>query len=338
MRAFVTGSTGMVGSNLVHLLVEKGYEVHALVRSEKKGEEMLGHLKGISLILGDMENVQAFVGNLSGSNVLFHTAAYFREYYAPGEHEEKLQKVNVAGTIELLKAAEAQNVEKVIYVSTVGVIGAEPDGRPSNESTPAGKGTYENLYLKSKLEAEKEIDAFLKSHSLPVVVILPGVIVGPRDSGPTPSGRFLLDYMHGRVPGVIKGGMSIVDVRDVALAMVEAVDRGRSGERYIIGGHFIEMEELLRMMEEVTGIPAPKWKIPGVLAKVASHLAVFQSRMSGKPPTITPDTVRMIQGKIRFDSTKAISELGVQFRAPRDTAVDTVAWFKEHGYVGGARP
>jgi dihydroflavonol-4-reductase len=323
----------MVGSNLVHLLVEKGYEVRALVRSEKKGEEMLGHLRGVSLIPGDMENVQAFAGNLPGCNVLFHTAAYFREYYAPGEHEKKLQRINVAATIELLKAAEAQKVEKVIYVSAVGVIGAEPDGSPANEATPPGKGSYENLYFRSKLEAEKEIDAFLKSHSLPVVLILPGVIVGPRDAGPTPSGQFLLDYMHRRIPAVIKGGMCIVDVRDVASAMVEAVDKGRSGERYIIGGHFMMMEELLRILEEVTGIPGPKWKAPNFLAGVAGHLAVLQSRMSGKPPTITPDTVRMIQGKKRLDSTKAIRELGVQFRAPRDTAVDTVAWFKEHGYV-----
>jgi dihydroflavonol-4-reductase len=335
MKAFVTGSSGMVGSNLVHLLVEKGYEVRALVRSEKKGEEMLGHLKWVSRISGDMENVEAFAMELSGCDVLFHTAAYFREYYAPGEHEEKLQKINVAGTIGLLKAAEAQKVAKAIYVSTVGVIGAESDGSPANESTPPGKGSYDNLYFRSKLEAEKEIGQFLKSHSLPVVFILPGVMVGPRDSGPTPSGRFLLDYMHGKVPGVIKGGLSIVDARDVALAMVEAVDKGRSGERYIIGGHFIDMEELLRMMEEVTGIPGPKLKVPNFLARFAGHLAVLQGRMSGKPPTITQDTVRMIQGKARFDSKKAVRELGVQFRPLRDTAADTVAWFKEHGYVKG---
>jgi dihydroflavonol-4-reductase len=335
MKAFVTGSTGMVGSNLVHLLVEKEYEVRALVRSEKKGEEMLGHLKGVRLILGDMDNVQAFAGALSGCHVLFHTAAYFREYYAPGEHEEKLQKINVAGTIELLKAAEAQKVEKVIYVSAVGVIGSQPDGSPANESTPPGKGSYQNLYFRSKLDAEKEIDAFLENHTLPVVLILPAVIVGPRDAGPTPSGQFLLDYMHQKIPAVIKGGMCIVDVRDVALAMVEAVDKGRSGERYIIGGHFMMMEELLGMMEEVTGIPRPKWKAPDFLARFSGHLAVLQSRISGKPPSITPETVRMILEKLRFDSTKAIRELGVEFRATRDTMVDTLDWFKEHGYVKG---
>lgn len=335
MKAFVTGSTGMVGSNLVHLLVEKGYEVHALVRSEKKGQEMLGHLKGVTLILGDMENVQAFAGDLSGCNVLFHTAAYFREYFTPGEHEKKLHRINVAGTIELLKAAEAQKVEKVIYISAVGVIGAEPDGSPASESTPPGKGSYQNLYFRSKLEAEKEIDAFLQNHTLPVVLILPAVMVGPRDAAPTPLGQFLLDYMHRRVPAAIKGGMSIVDVRDVALAMVEAVDKGRSGERYIIGGHFIGMEEFLSMMEEITGIPGPKWKVPNFLARVAGHLAVLQSRMSGKPPAITPETVKLILERMRLDSTKAIRELGVAFRAPRDTMVDAVNWFKEHGYVKG---
>ncbi|MEJ2723085.1 MAG: SDR family oxidoreductase [Deltaproteobacteria bacterium] len=333
MKSFVTGSTGMVGSNLVHLLVEKGYEVRALVRSEKKGREMLGHLERVRLIIGDMENVEAFAGELSECHVLFHTAAYFREYYGPGEHEEKLQRINVEGTMELLKEAERQRVEKVIYVSTAGVVGSEPDGSPANESTPPGKGSYENLYFRSKLEAEKEIDTFLKNHTLPVVLILPAVIMGPRNAGPTPSGRFLLDYMNRRIPAIVKGGMPLVDARDVAFAMMEAVEKGRSGERHILGGNFIEMEELLKMMEEITGIPGPRWRIPNFLAGALAHLAVLQSRLRGKSPPITPKSVKMTLAKMRLDSTKAVRELGVEFRAPKETLIDTVEWFREHGYV-----
>ncbi|MBC8171474.1 MAG: NAD-dependent epimerase/dehydratase family protein, partial [Anaerolineae bacterium] len=169
MKAFVTGSTGLLGSNLVNLLLAQGHEVKALVRSEAKARKFLTDPR-IEIIQGDMEKVDGFAAELQGCDVLFHTAAYFREYYGPGDHWATLEKINVHGTIRLLELAEKAVVKKVIYVSSSGVIGRKPDGSPADETTaPDQLAERENLYFKSKVAAEQAVANFLKTHHLPVV-------------------------------------------------------------------------------------------------------------------------------------------------------------------------
>src|SRR5579871_1559406 len=239
MRAFVTGATGLLGSNLVGALLEHGHEVRGLVRSPEKAQRIFPGGK-IELVTGNVRDVATFSGALAGCDALFHTAAYFREYYQPGDHKAMLEKINVQGTVDLLIAAEKQRVKKAVHISSGGVIGKRPDGNPSNENTLPDDHTSSNLYFASKLDAELAIKRFLKERTLPVTMILPSWMWGPGDSGPNAAGKLLLDFMNQKLPGVVDGGTSIVDVRDVAAATVSAVDRGKSGERYIVGGSYFD--------------------------------------------------------------------------------------------------
>lgn len=334
MKAFVTGCTGMLGSNLVYLLAERGHQVRALVRSEEKAKKLFGEQAGITFVVGDMENTEGFSHELFGNDVLFHTAAYLREYFVrAGNHGPKLERVNIRGTIKLLKAAEDHGVKKAIYVSAGGVIGRKPDGGPGDEVAPPSQLIYRNHYLRSKFLAEQEITKFLQHHKLPVVLILPGVILGPSDSGPTASGQFILDYIHGRIPGILGGGMPLVDARDVAEAMIAAIDKGRSGERYVIGGRYFDMEQIYELLEKATGIPAPRRRIPDAVARAVARISVFVGRLTGKPVAISPEGLDIILSRLQFDSSKAFKELGVSFRPTLDTLRDEVEWYKQHGFV-----
>jgi len=262
-----------------------------------------------------------------------HTAAYFREYYQPGDHKGSLEKINVQGTVDLLIAAEKQGVQKAIHISSAGVIGNKPDGKPGDENTLPDDLATSNLYFASKIDAELAIKRFLKERTLPVVMILPSWIWGPGDSAPTASGKLVLDFLNRKVPGVLEGGCSIVDARDVAQATVNAVDRGKSGERYIVSGAFSDLEQVLTTLERVTGVPAPTRKIPYGLSLAVGAASQAWARVTGSPTLLTIAGLRMLHAKIAVDSSKAIRELGATFRPFEDTVRDEVDWFRAHGYI-----
>ena len=265
MKAFVTGSTGLLGSNLVRLLVEQGAAVKAMARSLAKGQRILGELN-IEIVQGDMENVDGFAPALADVDVLFHVAAYFREYYQPGEHDDMLTEINVTGTIKLLEAAYQQGVRNIVYVSSGGVLDHYPDGRPADEKVPYGEDTA-NLYFQSKIAAEKAIyDLLPKYPDLRLVMILPGVMMGPGDSGPTTPGQFVIDYLQGNVPVILPGGLTFVDARDVAQAMLQAVHTGTSGERYIVDGVYADLKSIMQTLAQVSEVPVPRVAISYSLA------------------------------------------------------------------------
>src|SRR5712692_8359732 len=193
MRAFVTGATGLLGSNLVHALLSQGHQVRGLVRSKEKAVRVFPSGQ-VEFITGDMSDVAAFAPSLAGCDALIHTAAYFREYYQPGDHKAILEKINVQGTINLLIAAEKAGVKKAIHISSSGVIGLKPDGSPGDENTPPDDHSTSTLYFASKISAELAIGRFLKERALPVTLILPGWMWGPGDSAPTGSGQLVLDF------------------------------------------------------------------------------------------------------------------------------------------------
>jgi len=332
MRAFVTGATGLLGSNIVQALLDQGHRVRGLVRSKEKAQRVFPDAT-IEFVTGDMANVPGFTASLAGCDVLIHTAAYFREYYQPGDHTATLQKINVQGTVDLLIAAEKQGVKKAIHISSGGVIGKKADGAPSDENTLPDDHTTSNLYFSSKLDAELAIKRFLKERSLPVVMILPSWMWGPGDSAPTAAGRLLLDFLNRKLPGVLDGGSSIVDARDVAQASLSAVDRGKSGERYIIGGSYFDLADVLTTLERVTGVPAPTRKIPYALSLAVGAASQTWARLTGGEALVTVAGVRTIHGKISVDSAKAVRELGASFRAFDETVRDSVAWFRAHGYI-----
>jgi len=332
MKAFVTGSTGLLGSNLVRLLVEHGYEVSAMVRSVEKGQRILGDL-GVEIIMGDMLNVDGFAPGLAGVDVLFHVAAYFREYYQPGEHDTVLHAINVDKTIKLLKTAYEKGIRNIVYVSSGGVLGNYPDGRLTDEGVPYNEITP-NLYFQSKIAAEKAIYKILPKYpDLRLVMILPGVMMGPGDSGPTPPGQFLIDYLQGNVPVILPGGLTFVDARDVAQAMLQAVCKGESGERFIVDGVYTELRSIMGTLKKISGVPAPKVSISYPLAMGMAWTMEQFSRVSGKPPLITRQAIRTLQHDVVPSSQKARKELGFQTRPLEATLRDEVLWFQENGYV-----
>ncbi|MBE9113004.1 SDR family oxidoreductase [Nodosilinea sp. LEGE 07298] len=333
MQAFVTGSTGLLGSNLVRELVDQGYQVKALVRSIDKAKYLLGDLPQVQFIQGNLQNIPAFAAELHGCEVLFHAAAYFRESYGTGNHWPMLRQLNIDATIELLEMAEAAQVQKAIYVSSSGCIGRNPDGSPGNESTPPGPITYDNLYFKSKLMAEAAVANFIKGHTMPVVLICPGAMLGPQDAAPTELGQFVLNFLNRKIPARLPGGMPCVDVRDVATAMVQAVEQGQSGQRYLIGGEYYSIADLMTHLEAVSGVPAPRLKMPGLMMRILAVVSTLVGRFRSQKPEIPVEGVKIMLATMAYDSTKAQRELGVQFRPLKTTLADMVTWYRQANYL-----
>ncbi|MEP6901318.1 MAG: SDR family oxidoreductase [Actinomycetota bacterium] len=333
MKAFVTGSTGLLGNNLVRLLHEQGHQVKALVRSPEKAKKLFGGLP-IEYVVGDMEKVEVFAAEIQSCDVLFHTAAYFREYYQKNEdHWKKLENINIKGSLRILEEAEKRGVKKAVYVSSSGTIGMKPDGSAGDENTPPSAFATENLYFKSKVLADQAVAEFTKIHELPVVQILPGWMFGSGDAAPTSSGQIILDFLNGKLPGTFDGGTSTVDAKDVAQAMIEAVELGKAGEKYIVGGEFYTMEEIIGNLAEVSGLPKLKLKIPNFAILMLATFSDLFSRLTGKPAMISKNGIKTLQARLTVDSTKAKRELGAKFRPLSETLRDEVNWYRQNGFA-----
>ncbi len=332
MQAFVTGSTGLLGNNLVRLLIEQGYRVKALVRSKTKAAKLFGDLD-VSLVEGDMLDINSFACELAGCDVLFHAAAYFREYYQPGNHWQMLEDINVTGTMRLLSEAEKQGVKKVIYISSAGPIGMKADGVPGDESTLSDPQSVKNLYFKSKVIAETAIYEFLRQHLLPVVLILPGWMFGPQDAAPTGSGQLVLDYLAQKIPGILDGGTCMVDARDVAQAAINAVEKGKSGDRYIVAGQYLSMEDLFKTLEKVTSIPCPQRRFPYQMTVVYAWLADIYARLTKTKSVLPLEGIRTMHLKRQVTSAKAIAQLAASFRPLEETLHDVVDWYRRQNYL-----
>ena len=332
MNVFVTGSTGFLGNNLVRQLLERGYTVQALARTREKARTVLAGLD-VEIVEGDMRDVPAFADRLEGCDLLFHTAAYFREYFQPGDHGPTLEAVNVAGTVKLFEAAERAGVRRAVHTSSSGVIGVKADGSSGDETTPPGTRQLQNLYFRSKVEADLAITRFLSNARLEVVTVMPGWMHGPGDVGPTSAGQLVLQLLERKLPGLLDGGSSTVDVRDVADGLIAAAEGGSIGGRYIVGGRYVSFADLAAALTRVTGVPAPKRTIPPVLLETLARVAERASRFTNRPSNLTLDGVRTLHLKLDASSERAVGELGVTFRPLEDTLRDAVAWFQENGYV-----
>jgi dihydroflavonol-4-reductase len=333
MRVFVTGATGLLGSNIVNTLLAAGNSVKALARTPAKTAGLYGP-GDVTVVEGDLGSVGAFAGQLAGCDLLVHAAAYFREYYAPGNHWDLLYSTNVEGTLDILNAAASLGVAKVVYISTSGLIGPPASGHVSDESTPPGKRTHQNLYFRSKLLAEEAIAEWNRAHPTPVMHILPGWMFGPGDTGPTGSGRMVLDFLARKLPAIPPGRASVVDARDVASAVVEAAERGRPGERYIVAGQPATLKEIAETLARISGIPAPRLRVPYAVMLGYAYISKFVSQVTGAPVLVTPEGIRTLQEDYDVSSAKAVRELGATFRPLEETLRDEIAWFREHRAIG----
>ncbi len=333
MNVFVTGGTGFLGNNLIRQLLGRGYTVRALARTKEKAQTVLKGLE-VEVVEGDMQHIPGFAARLEGCDLLFHTAAYFSEYFQPGDHWPMLKAVNVSGTVRLLEIAERAGVRRAVHTSSDGVIGVRADGSGGDESTPPSARQLQNLYFKSKFEADLAVAHFLKGSRLEVVTVMPGWMHGPGDAAPTEAGKLVLQLLGRKLPGLLDGGGSTVDVRDVARGMIAAAEHGINGDRYILGGRYVSFEELAATLTRVTGVPTPKLVIPPTVLETLARVAERFSALTKRPSNLTLDGVRTLHLKLDVSSERAARDLGVSFRPLAETLRDAVAWFETNGYLG----
>lgn len=335
MRCLVTGATGFVGSNLVHALAEQGHWVRGLVRA---GSDLRG-LTGaqVETCAGDITDRNSIRAALKGCDWCFHVAASYQLWmrdYAP------MYLANVEGTRQVLEAAGEVGCSRIVYTSTVGCIGLPRDAgaqtRPTDETAPVGEGQMANHYKRSKWQAER-IALELAAQGLPIVIVNPSAPVGPRDVKPTPTGKVILDFLNRQLPGYVDTGLNWVHVRDVAAGHILAAERGRVGERYILGhaeGNWT-MRETLETLAELTGLPAPSLRVPYPVAFAAACINEVTASLTGHPPKAPLAGVRMSRHRMWFNPTKAIRELRLPQTPPREAFREAVQWFREQGYVRG---
>ncbi len=334
MKCFVTGASGFVGANLVHELVARGHEVRALLRPGADERGLAG--APFQRVPGDVLDGPLLEREMRGCDWCFHVAASYHLWladYAP------MYQANVEGTRHVLTAAARAGCSKMVYTSTVGCIGlphADAAGQiiPTDEATPVAESQMSNHYKLSKWRAER-VALELAGQGLPIVIVNPSTPIGPRDVKPTPTGKVIVDFLNRQMPGFLDTGLNWVHVQDVAIGHILAAERGRVGERYILGnadGNWT-MQATLGALAEITGIPAPAMQVPYWVALLAAQVSERISGITGKPPKAPLAGVRMAKYKMWFNPAKAIRELGLPQTPPRMALVDAVNWFYEQGYA-----
>jgi len=314
----VTGASGFLGWHLASLLLERGHSVRALVR---EGSSVCA-VEGVHCFTGDLRDAASIERAVAGCALVFHAAADYR-LWAPDPRE--LYRSNVDGTRHVLEAARKAGVERVVYTSTVGCIGVPP-GSLGDENTPVALEDMAGDYKRSKFLAEQVALEFARGR-LPVVIVNPTAPIGDHDVKPTPTGQIVLDFLNGAMPAFIDTGLNVVDVRDVAVGHLQACERGRQGERYILGSENLTLAQILGTLAEITGREAPTLRLPYVVAYCAGACSTGWARVTGNPPRVPLDAVRMAKKKMWVTHEKARRELGFDPRPARVALCRAVEWF-----------
>ena len=328
MTTLVTGATGFVGSAVARVLAARGHELRLLVRPTSDRRNLAG--LDAELVTGDLTQPDSLTRAASGCRYVVHVAADYR-IWVP--NPEDMLRANVAGTLAVMRAAQAAGVERVVQCSSVAALGLTQDGSPANEATPVRPEAIVGTYKRSKYESEQAVLDLVRSESLPAVIVNPAAPVGPRDIKPTPTGRMIRDAASGRIPAYIDTGLNVVHVDDVAEGHALALERGRIGERYILGGENLVLRELLTLVANVAGRSPPRIALPiGPLVPVAAAMETL-ARFTGIEPLVTRDHLKMARKRMFYSSAKATEELGYQPRPVRQAVEDAVAWFRANGMI-----
>jgi dihydroflavonol-4-reductase len=319
----VTGATGFIGWHVARKLLARGDRVRALVRPGSKIREL-----ETETVTGDLRDPESIERAVSGCGLVFHIAADYRLW---ARDKGELFRSNVDGTRNILSAAQRAGVDRVVYTSTVGCIGI-PAGRPGDEEVPVNLKEMAGAYKQSKFQAEQVALAFAKS-DFPVVIVNPTAPVGDHDFKPTPTGKIILDFMKGALPAFVDTGLNLVDVEDTAAGHLLASERGRAGERYILGCENLTLEEILGRLAALTGRAAPRWRIPYPVAYAAGIASTGWANLTGREPRAPLDAVKMARKKMFVSTDKAKRELGFE-PGPVDGALRrAIDWFQVNGYV-----
>jgi dihydroflavonol-4-reductase len=327
-RALVTGSTGFIGAAVTRSLLARGVDVRVLVRATSD----LGNLAGLRVEqrTGDLRDPASLRQALSGCQQLYHVGAHYA-LWAPDP--QVFYDINVAGTRGLMEAARETGVERIVYTSTIGAIGLPAGGGLGTEETPVSWRQMTGHYKRSKFLAEQEV-LKLARNGLPVIIVNPSAPVGPRDIKPTPTGQIIVDFMKRRMKAYIATGMNLVDVDDVAAGHLLAMEKGRIGERYILGNRNLSLYEVFGILSRLTGIRAPRVKLPRAsILPLAYANQWLSDHLTHRPPRIPLEGVKMAKYVMHYDCAKAIRELGLP-QTPVESALESaVQWFTDHRYA-----
>jgi dihydroflavonol-4-reductase len=325
MTTLLTGATGFLGSALARELLKDGQTLKLLIRknSDTRNIDDLD----CEVVYGDLRDRESLKSALTQCKTLYHTAAYYSLW---SRDKKIIYDINVQGTRNILESALEANVEKVVYTSTVGCIGLTEDGSPANEDHPINTSTLCNDYKLSKYQAEQvALELFAKG--LPVVIVNPSTPVGPRDIKPTPTGKIILDYMNRKIPAYIDTGLNLIDVADCARGHILAEKKGWLGERYILGNKNMSLKEIFMALEVLTGLKAPRIKMPYWVAYSAGLACEWMSdAITQQPPSVPLAGVKMAKYFMYFDSSKAVRELGLPQNLVEDALGQAVHWFTEN--------
>jgi dihydroflavonol-4-reductase len=326
----VTGASGCVGSALVRKLIAAAHQVRVLLRPTSD----LRNIEGlpVEVALGDLADKNSLERALEGCNALYHAAADYRLW---ARHPQQLYQSNVAGTVNIMQAALKAGVERIVYTSSVATLGLHADGTPADENTPVTLNDMIGHYKRSKFLAEAEVKRMIDGQGLPAVIVNPSTPVGPRDIRPTPTGRMVLDAACGRTPAYVDTGLNLVHVDDVAQGHLLAFERGVVGERYILGGRNMTLQEILTEVARISGHKPPRVKLPHNLVLPIAYLSEAWAWLTNGPePRATVDGVRLSKKYMFFSIEKARRELGFNPRPVEEALKDAVEWFRANGYCG----
>lgn len=328
MRIFVTGATGFVGGAVVRRLLAAGHTLRALVRPGTNTRQLDG--LPVERLSGDLSDKTTLRQGMAGCDWVFHVAALYAYW---GYSWDEFYQANVEGTRRVLEAARGDQVQRVVYTSSIATLGIPRDGSPGDEDTPVTLDDMIGSYKRSKYLAEEVARDFVRQ-GLPVVIVNPAAPVGVGDHKPTQTGKMIVDFLNGRMPAYVNTGLTIVDVDDVAEGHLLAAEKGRIGERYILGGENLALKQVLDLLSEVSGMPRVRFCIPRVVALAWAYADVGLARLNPRHiPRATPDAVRVSRKREYFSSAKAMRELGYQPAPARQALRKAVEWYRANGYA-----
>jgi dihydroflavonol-4-reductase len=326
--ALVTGATGFVGAAVARALLARGIAVRVFARPRSDRSNLQG--LPVEVFEGDLTTARDGRRALAGCTTLYHVAARYTLWEA---QPRELYRANVQATATLMHAALEAGIARVVYTSTVGAVGLPSDGSPGDERTPLPRSQLVGHYKRSKFLAERTVIAQVHRAGLPAVIVNPSTPMGIGDVKPTPTGKIIVDFLNGRMPAYIDTGLNVVDVGDVAIGHLLAAERGRTGERYILGNENISLANLLRLLAELSGLPAPQRAIPYGIALGAACAGELLALAARIPPPVPLAGVRMGRKKMYFSPAKAREELGLPVTPIKETLAGAIAWFARRGYV-----
>jgi dihydroflavonol-4-reductase len=324
----VTGASGFVGSAVARLLLAAGHEVRVLVRPTSARTNLAD--PRLDIVEGDLRDAASIARAMAGISDLFHVAADYRLW---ARNPDDIVRTNVEGTRAVMAAALEAGVTRIVYTSSVATLAVLPDRAPSDETHPLPPDKAVGAYKLSKVLAERLVDSMVANEKLPAVIVNPSTPIGPGDARPTPTGRIVIEAASGRMPAYVDTGLNLVHVDDVAAGHVAAWQKGRVGERYILGGQDVLLGDMLREIARQVGRAPPKVRLPRGLIFPIAYAAQAAAHFTGREPFVTVTGLRLAKDHMFFSSAKAERALGYRARPYGEAVADAIAWFRQHGYL-----